>query len=316
MKSVKIKLYLLTFSLLAMSCAGDDAGQIINNDPTTFEIIANSDNHTTLEQLLADANLVDVINSDVYTIFAPTDAAFSEINLTDYTAEQLKNILLNHLISGNVSSLDLANAYYKTNATESYSGNNNFIDVYVNVDGGIFLNGISEVDQEDISASNGTVHVVGSVIPIADLGNLTNANPNFSSLSAALTQEDLIATLFLDADTPPAPLSLFAPSENAFQNFLDEDEEDAFETIEDILESPSLADILTYHLTSGALRENNIVDQEILTTLQGQTIQLNVGDTLSITDQKNRTTPIKTTDVTGSNGVIHVLENVLLPNLD
>ena len=95
MKSVKIKLYLLTFSLLATSCAGDDAGQIINNDPTTFEIIANSDNHTTLEQLLADANLVDVINSDVYTIFAPTDAAFSEINLTDYTAEQLKNILLN-----------------------------------------------------------------------------------------------------------------------------------------------------------------------------------------------------------------------------
>jgi transforming growth factor-beta-induced protein len=301
--------------LCFISCIDDDAGRIIDNAPTTFEIIENSDEHTILEQVLIDTDLVEFLNSAVYTVFAPTDDAFSNIDLAGLTNEELRNILLNHFITGNVTATDLANAYYKTNAVETYSGENNVLDVYINVDGGIVLNGISEVEVEDLTANNGTVHVVDAVISIADLVTLTEANPNFSNLVIALTQEDLLDTLGTDADTPPAPFTLFAPDDNAFQNFLDEDDEDEFETIDDILNFPLLDEVLSYHVLSGSVRENEIEDNAVLTTLQGQTIKLNTGDTLTVTDQNNRVIPIKTTDVTGSNGVIHLIENILIPTI-
>jgi len=315
MTRIKKLLICLVFSSVVISCNDDDAGRIIDNSPTTFEIIENSDEHTILEQALIDANLVDVLNSGVYTVFAPTDEAFSNIDLTGLPQDVLNNILLNHVITGNVTSTDLANAYYKTNAVESFSGENNAIDVFVNVDGGIVLNGVSMVEVEDLAASNGTVHTVDAVVSIPTLAVLTEANTSLSNLVTALTQENLLATLELDASTPPAPLTVFAPDDDAFQNFLDEDDEDGFETIDDILNFPLLDEVLTYHLLSGAVRENEIVDDAMPTTLQGETIKLNTGDTLRVTDQNNRVIPIKRTDITGSNGVMHVLDNILLPPL-
>jgi len=315
MRRFKNSLLSIILILVFISCNDDDAGRIIDNDPTTFEIIENSDEHTVLEQALIDADLVEVLNSGVYTIFAPTDDAFSSIDLSGLTSEELNNTLLNHLITGNVTSTDLANTYYKTNAVESYSGENNLIDVYVNVDGGIVLNGVSEVEVEDLTARNGTVHSVDAVITLPNIVNLIEANPKYSNLFIALTQENLLDILALEPNSPPAPLTVFAPDDEGFQNFLDEDDADGFETIDDILGFPQLDDVLTYHVLSGVVRENDIEDNDMPSTLQGETIKLNTIDSLTVTDQNSRLIEIKTTDITGSNGVLHALENILLPSL-
>lgn len=305
----------LIFVFAIFSCdTNDDAGQIINNNPTTFEIIANSPDHTTLEQALVNADLVDVLNSGTFTVFAPTDDAFSTIDLGGFSSDDIRNILLNHVITGNVESTDLANGYYKTNAAETYSGDDNKIDIYVNVDGGVVLNASATVTSPDLTASNGTIHVVDQVISIPHIVTLAAANPNFSNLETALIQENLVTTLSSDAS--PAPFTVFAPSDTAFQAFLDESTTDNLETIDDVLSLPFLSEVLTYHvLGNTTVRSGEITDGLTPVTLQTETITLNTSDGVTITDQNGRVVNVISTDVTGSNGVIHVLDNVILPTL-
>lgn len=305
----------MIFIFAIFSCnTNDDAGQIINNNPTTFEIIANSPEHTVLEQFLIDADLVDVLNSGTFTVFAPTDDAFSNADLSGLSSTEIRNLLLNHVITGNVESTDLANAYYKTNATEMYSGEDNQIDIYVNVDGGVVLNASATVTSPDLTASNGTIHVVSDVVNIPHIITLAAANPNFSNLETALVQEGLVPTL--SSGTPPAPFTVFAPSDTAFQNFLDEDPNDSFETVEDILNFSELTDVLTYHVIGDtAVRSDMITSTTTIATLQGENVSITSDNGLTITDQNGRIVNVVATDVTASNGVIHVLNNLILPTL-
>ena len=281
---------------------------------TTFDIIANSPDHTVLEQVLTDLGLVGVINSTTFTIFAPDDNAFAGVDLSGLTPEEVTNIVLNHALPGNITSSDLTNGYVKTNATESYSGNGNRIDLYINVDNGVVLNGNAAVSQANLSAFNGTVHVVDAVITLPNVVDLAAANPMFSNLATALTQENLLDALATEPGTSPAPFTVFAPDNAAFQNFLAE--ANGFDTIQDVLGSPLLTDVLTYHVIGdAAVRANDISDGISPATLQGETITINTTSGVTITDQNGRVTNVIATDVTGSNGVIHVLDNLILPTL-
>ncbi len=278
----------------------------------TFSIIEASPDHTVLEQLLIDAGLDTVLAGGEFTVFAPTDQAFGNIDTSGLTADQVTNILLNHVITGNVLSADLANGYFKTNATETYSGDANNVDIYINVDNGVVINDSSTVTVEDLVSSNGTVHVVDEVITIANIVDLAAANPMFSTLATALTEANLLGTLSTDAGTSPAPFTVFAPNNDAFGSFLAEN--NGFDTAQDILDSPLLGDVLRYHvLPSGAVRAADITDGIMPATVQGATLTINTTNGVTITDQDGRIVNIIATDVTGSNGVIHVLDNVLLP---
>jgi len=282
---------------------------------TTFDIIANSPDHTVLEQVLTDLGLVGVINSSTFTIFAPTDTAFANIDISGLTPEQVTNVVLNHALAGNFTSSDLSNGYVKTNATETYSGDGNRIDLYINTDNGVVLNGNAAVSQANLEAFNGTVHVVDAVITIPDVIDLAAANPEFSNLETALTQENLIDVLKTAPGTSPAPFTVFAPDNAAFQNFLTES--NGFDTIQDVLDFAQLSDVLTYHVIGdSAVRANDITDGIEPATIQGDTFLINTTDGVKITDQADRVTDVIATDVTGSNGVIHVINNVILPTLD
>lgn len=280
----------------------------------TFAIIEASENHTVLEQLLVSAGLDEVLAGGVFTVFAPTDDAFAGVDTSGLSAEQVTNILLNHVITGNVLSTDLTNGYVKTNATETYSGDGNFIDMFVNVEGGVTLNGGASVGPADLESANGTVHVVDEVIMIPSIVDLAAANSMFSNLAAALTQEELLDVLSTDADTSPAPFTVFAPNNEAFDNFLAED--NGFDTIEDVLALEILDAVLTYHvIPEAAVRAADITDGASPTTVQSETFTINTTDGVTITDQNNRVVNVIATDVTGSNGVIHVIDNVILPTL-
>ena len=101
-KNLNVYTFLLTIlSLSLVSCSDDDDGP----GPTpagsdTFEIIAESPDHETLEQALVDTGLDQALNDGVYTVFAPTDAAFSNVDLSGLNNDQLTNILLNHVLVG------------------------------------------------------------------------------------------------------------------------------------------------------------------------------------------------------------------------
>jgi transforming growth factor-beta-induced protein len=315
MKTLSKIMFLAVLLITSVSCSDDDLTlPVLQTPANTFEIIASSPDHTVLEQLLVDTGLDQVLIGGTFTVFAPTDTAFGNISTAGLTTAQVTNILLNHVVTGNVLSTDLNTGYVKTNATETYSGDDNFIDMFVNTDSGVVLNGVATVSAADLQSTSGTVHVVDEVIMIPSVVELAAANPMFSSLAAALTQEGLIATLNTGADTSPAPFTVFAPSNTAFENFLNEDPNDGFSTIQDVLDLASLSDVLTYHvLPNGGVRAAAITDGIMPLTVQGETITINTTNGVTITDQNGRVTAIVATDVTGSNGVVHVLDNVLLP---
>lgn len=307
----KLLMFSLVFFGLTSCSDDDDAAQVIENEPTTFEIIADSPDHTVLEEALIDNGLDQALNDGTYTVFAPTDEAFGNVDISALSAEQLNNILLNHVVEGAAESADLSNSYLETLATESISGNGNNLSLYVNVDAGVMLNGVSSVTTADRSASNGVVHIVDAVIPIPDITTFAVADPNFENLVAALTREDqpdFVSTL--SATESPAPFTVFAPTNNAFAQLLESTE---FETLADV-PTDLLTEILNYHVITEAYVSSSDLTSGDVSTLGGD-ITIDAENT-TITDANGRTIQIQVTDVNTANGVIHAIDMVILPEME
>ena len=320
-KSNFTKLFLALLVIVGFSsCSSDDdAGTPIDSFPTTFEIISNSENHTILTSLLLETNLDEVLNDGTFTVFAPDDNAFEGVNASDFTQEELTNLLLNHVINGNASSQNLSNGYIETNARESFSGNEHRINMLINLTDGVNLNGASTVTSPDLTANNGIVHVVDNVIPIPDMVTFATADPQFETLVEAITREDqpsFVDILSTPAGESPAPFTLFAPNNEAFQNTL------AFliqagtgiTGLED-LPQETLEQAISLHLiTEGNVRSSDLSDGPVETF--GGTIEIDLSDGAKIIDPNGREIQIMTTNIQTSNGVLHVIDNVILPDLD
>lgn len=303
---------LLTIGLFLTSCSDDDASTPIENNSTTFELIADSPEHETLEQALIDTGLDETLNSGTFTVFAPTDDAFAQVDLSNLTNDELTNILLNHVLNGTATSSDLSNTYLNSQAVEKFTGNENPLSLYINVDAGVTLNGAASVTQADLDASNGVVHVTDAVIPMPDITTFATADPQFSSLATALTrddQPDFVGTLSTEAGTDPAPFTVFAPTNDAFASVLTEL---GVESLEDI-DGPTLTSTLNFHVLAGSnVRASDLTDGEVA-TLEGN-VDINAANA-TITDPNGRVSNITFTDVQTTNGVIHVIDQVILPEI-
>jgi transforming growth factor-beta-induced protein len=298
-------------AVLLSACYEDDAAAPIANDPTTFEIISESPDHAILEDLLLSFGLDEDLNSGLFTVFAPTDAAFGNIDTSSLTDSQVKNILLNHVVQGAAESSSLFSTYLNTLAVESLSGAENNLSLYVNVGTEITLNGQSVVTGPDNLASNGVVHIVNEVITIPNVTTFATADPTFGILVEALTldgQPDFVATL--SSFEAPAPFTVFAPTNDAFVTALTEL---GVESLTDIAPSV-LTSILNTHVIANANITSAELESGTVETL-GETFELDV-ENATITDQNGRTISIILTDVQAGNGVIHVVRSVILPDLN
>ena len=156
----------------------------------------------------------------------------------------------------------------------------------------------------DIIGSNGVIHVVDAVIMPLDIVGHAVANSNFSELVGALgaASGDLVAILSGDG-----PFTVFAPVNSAF------------EAISDVvagLDADQLAAVLTYHVVGGAnVRSTQLTDGQQVNTVNGSSFTINLGAGATITDTQGNTVDIILTDVQATNGVIHVLDAVILPQL-
>ena len=304
-KLIKLTL-LVVSSTLMFSCSDDDSPQQ-NNSIT--DIASENPNFSILVEALSRADLAKTLDQEgSHTVFAPTNEAFMNFlddngfeSLDDVPVATLTQVLLNHVVSGTNLSSGLTTGYVKTLATGSASSTNT-LSMFINTASGVRLNGVSSVTSADIIADNGVIHVVDAVIGLPTIVTHATANPNFSTLATLLTEQELVGTL---NGTASSPFTVFAPLNSAFDT--------ATLNLYGGLNSTQKTAVLTYHVVPGANVLSNAIPSGPITTFETGTFT--ISGTV-ITDEQSRATNIVATDVQASNGVIHAVNQVLLPNLD
>ncbi len=271
----------------------------------------------TLAAALQATDLISVLTneSETFTVFAPTDEAFAElgedtINGLLADPDTLRDILLYHVIPD--AEVDAVTALGLAGSTVT-TANEDDVALSLN-DGSLFIN-MSEVIATDIFASNGIIHVIDKVLlPPSDppseaaLGSIVEtavAAGSFNTLVAALQATGLDAALANTDDT----FTVFAPTDDAFAK-LGED------TINALLADPdTLASILLYHVIGG-----QAVDSTTAISLAGNDVAtVNGADiTISVRDSSLfiNNSEVIAADVAASNGIIHVIDTVLLPPVE
>ncbi|GGW95547.1 fasciclin domain-containing protein [Salegentibacter mishustinae] len=320
MKTIKFTkialLAFLTFGLFACS-DDDDGGDVITPSNTIADFVAGNPDYSSLGAALEvtglDATLDGTAN---FTVFAPNNAAFNSFlsnngfnSLDEVPEDVLTEILLNHVQEGEIMSSALSTGYIESMATGMASDQP--LSLYINTDDGVTINGVSSVTTPDVEVDNGIIHAVDAVIGLPDVTTFATADPNFDILVQALTADEsftFVETLMMSED--PAPFTVFAPTNTAFTNVLDELE------LADLDDIPAdlLSSILSYHVVAGSnVRAEDLTDQMMVETLETGSFTINLGENVTITDENGRTATIVATNVQANNGVIHVLDTVILP---
>ncbi len=313
---LKITLVLLTF--VAFSCSNDDdSSQQTTN--TIADFVSANPNYSSLKAALDRAGLTSTLDGTTdYTVFAPDNAAFSAFltsngfaSLNDVPVDVLQQVLLNHVVTGTNLSTSLTTGYVKTLATEATTSNP--IDMYINTSSGVMINGDVSVTAADIMVDNGVIHAVNKVIALPTVVTFATADSTFDTLVAALTADagfTYVSTL--SSTSSPAPFTVFAPTNGAFGDLLTELGVGGLGDIP----TATLEATLNTHVVAGAnVLSTALTDNMTVTTL-GDTFTINLGSGATFTDQNGRTGNIIVTDVQAANGVVHVIDKVILPNLN
>lgn len=291
---------------LLAACGGGDDGP-----PDVFEVVSAQPGFSILAEAINTAGLRNTFVQDgPYTLFAPTDAAFAAL-LTELgiSKEALlaDRALLNTVLTYHVLPARVERAAVPVGrAITTLQGGIFKIDAA----GGTLAitdgrNRTSRITATDAVARNGVIHTVDRVLLPANRNIVQTAQvlPEFSILVEAVVAANLQGAL-----SGPGPLTVFAPTNEAFAALLTELGITKEQLLADV---PLLTQVLTYHVVNGRALRADIVPGTPITTLQGSTFT--VGSTLAITDRRARTAQIAATDVLTSNGVIHVIDRVILP---
>jgi transforming growth factor-beta-induced protein len=325
--NISLKLYKLSLVLFMsfsfISCDVDD-NESYSPPPlsTITEFAASNSDLSNLAAALsaADGNLLSLLNGGNYTVLAPNNWAFEVwlgnngyTSIDEVPTDILKNILLNHVISGTVRSSDLAatgSGYTSTNATNT---DGDFLSMYFSTNNGVVFNGVTTVLNPDIAASNGVVHVVDLLIELPTVVTFATTNPGFETLVTALTRDDLSEDFvsILSTTTEPAPFTVFAPTNEAFSSLFSELSIDSLNDID----TATLESTLGTHVVAEAnVRFEDLSDGMLITTI-GDDLTISVGTGPLLVDLNGRTANIIAVDIQAYNGVIHVIDNVMLPQL-
>ena len=267
--------------------------------PDIVDTAAEAGQFTTLLVAAEAAGLVDTLKGEgPFTVFAPTDDAFAALGDETIAAlladpDTLANILLYHVVPGEVLAADVA----ELASAETAAG---FPVVIKATDDGVMVNNANVV-ASDIMASNGVIHVIDAVIlpPTTDIVDTAIADGRFTTLVAAVEAAGLV-----DALKGEGPLTVFAPTDDAFAVL-------GTDTINSLLADPeTLASILLYHVVDGAVFSGDVVKLESATTLNGADITIRVDEdgNVFINDAQ-----VIIADIITTNGVIHVIDAVILP---
>ena len=315
-----ILLLTLSFSFIACEVSDNDG----NAPVESLNIVETAANESDLSNLVAalgaaEGDLLGVLSGGQYTVLAPNNFAFDIFladngfaSLDEVPADLLQTILLNHVITGTVSSSDLAaagNGYATTNAT-NMDGDN--LSMYFTTENGVVFNGGSSVIAADVTASNGVIHIVDAVIGLPTVAAFVTTNSAFETLLAAGASADLTEDFIsiLSTTTDPAPFTVFAPTNDAFGSLLTEL---GIESLNDI-EPETLEATLGTHVVVGAnVRSTDLTIGMTITTVSDNNLTFSMDAGPQLMDVNGRFANIIGFDIQAYNGVIHVIDKVLLP---
>nr|XP_034302106.1 transforming growth factor-beta-induced protein ig-h3 [Crassostrea gigas] len=265
------------------------------------EVLQN-DGETTLIALVKQAGLADALLSGEYTIFAPTNAAFSKLPQSvldglqrDTTA--LANILKYHVVKGSIHKADASNELQ----LETLAGTKIRFNIYnhnhvVTVEG-------SKITHFDLTASNGMVHVIDTVMmpPSGSIVDLVAGNSDLSTLLSKVQSAGLAGALQGDA------LTVFAPTNAAFNRL-------GSHVLDNLRRNPQLLkEILEYHVVPHTEYSAGLYNREYLRTLDTHhdVIRLGVSSTNGVVI--NLRSHVTKADISATNGVVHIIDHVLIP---
>jgi len=321
----------LTLSVSAIQAAGHEPHE---SQPTIVDVAVSDGRFSTLVAAVSEAGLVDTLSGPgPYTVFAPTDAAFAAaLSQLGLTAEELlaspdlADILLYHVYVGEKKAADVV----ARGGLRMANGDRAPIEVSPS---GVEIAG-AQIIITDIQTSNGVIHVVDAVMlppelraavaaqaaaaaqaeaepqaeemvepqaaPQGTIVDVAVSDGRFSTLVAAVSEAGLVDTL-----SGPGPYTVFAPTDAAFAAALNS----LGITAEELLASPDLANILLYHVYVGEKKAADVVARGGLRMANGGRAAIEVSES-GVTIDGAR---IIITDIQTSNGVIHVIDAVMLP---
>lgn len=274
---------------------------------TVAEVVVGSENHNTLEAAVTAAGLVETLSGEgPFTVFAPTDAAFAALPagaldalLADPSGD-LTKILLYHVVAAKAMAADLKDGQ----KVATVNGEELTVTI---TEAGVFVNGV-KVSTADIAAGNGVVHVLDGVLlppaPPAPSNTVVDVivnSENHNTLEAAVIAAGLAETLSGDG-----PFTIFAPTDAAFAALPEG-------TVETLLKDPSgdLTKILLYHAVGAKALSTDLSAGQSIPTINGGSVTVTINDDgVFINDAK-----VSVADVETTNGVVHVIDAVLLPKM-
>lgn len=293
----------MTGLLFLTSCESESDDMTPMEDMTIAQYASLDENFSTLVQALSKAGLVNVLNgAGNFTVFAPTNAAFDQLfnqlgitGIADLSADALTPILLYHVLGEEKKSMDLSSGYFSTLSPAQ----NSYLSLRISLDGGVKLNSETNVIAADVDVKNGVIHVIDKVLLPPTVVDQALSNDSFSILVQAVLKAGLVETLNGDG-----PFTIFAPTDAAFEALFTQL---GISGVEE-LSAEQLIPILTYHVVSGNIRSDEL-SAGTVATLNG-----NIEISLIPSPTINSTSNIIATDVQALNGVIHVIDEVLLPS--
>ncbi len=322
------KLFALLFvpaSLFLASCSDDDGADPIE-DPNLVEAATDAGLTTLLDAVTAVDGLADALTgANAITVFAPNNAAFAAAldaygvtTLDQLVAElggvdNLETVLGFHVVPATAFAADLAEG---DQTFTTLSGQ----DISVNRSGSAVtvtdaLGNTSAVVTADVAIDNGVVHVIdGVLLPALELPSIVDAGTaaGLTTLLDAVTAAELANTL-----TSASAITVFAPTNDAFGGLLERYDATDLNDLVSIIGLDAVTEVLQFHVVPAVAFSHDLADgEQTFTTLQGQDLTVTVdGTSVTVTDYLGFTYSVTTADVAIANGVVHVIDGVVLPDL-
>ncbi|MCX6219338.1 fasciclin domain-containing protein [Spirosoma sp.] len=302
----------LVLTVLTGCTKSDDT---VATPQTITDRILEDSQFSILRAAVTYAEVGDLLKGGNLTLFAPNDAAFqaagygSPTSIVTLSKEQVRTLLLYHVLEGPVPASAIPGGLNPVTTADKGIA-------YINKasDGRVFVNN-AQVIQADIQVANGYIHSIDRVLT-PSVGNLLTAiqtNPNLTLLTAAVNRvaasnPTLLATLSNDASTNL--VTIFAPNDAAFRSA-------GYTDLAAInaVNLQTLTNLLLYHVMSGVIFSNQFQTGTFNTLLSGNRLTiLSTANLLTIKGNKNTTTAtVKQGNIPATNGVIHIIDQVLLP---
>ena len=293
-------LVLIAFATLTISGAYTLLSPASAKTMDIVETATAAGSFTTLLAAADAAGLVDALKSDgPLTVFAPSDDAFAKLPegtvaelLKPENQSKLQAVLKYHVVSGAV----MSDAAIKLDSAATLLGQDLAISPRSD---GLYIDD-AKVVAADIVAGNGVIHVIDNVLIPADIVSVAAAAGSFNTLAAALEAAGLVDTL-----SNGGPFTVFAPTDEAFAALPEG-------VVEDLLKPENIEDlraVLTYHVVPGAYNADMVVNWSEVPTVNGAPIWINASDSGVTASGAN----VVATDIQALNGVIHVIDAVMLP---